>query len=449
MNKLTKKIALVLIAGALLTACGEKEVTPEKEIIRMVKYEESTLNESGVDLRFSGSLKPAVESSLSFKIPGTIDKVYSKASDFVKKGQLLAVLDDSNYKLQLQQAEASYEQAKAAVIQIDSKIAEAKTGIAQAKTGILQASSAIAQAEAAHKRAASVKENAQQEFERYRELYLNDNIAQNIFDKAKSGLEQATSAVEQAEAAVAQAKAAHAQTLAMKEQAEAGLEQAKAGKLATEAQVNAVEKQVELAQLQLSYTELRAPLDGTIALQISEVNENVGAGMPIFRIDSGNQLEAEIYVSESVINKIKIGDTASITISSINKVVTGIVTEVGSSSTGFGGTYAVKVNVDKADANLKAGMAVEVKLKSEKRENYITLPLTAVNEASTGEKFVYVVQNINEGQGEIVKKEIIIGELVNNRLQVLSGIDENEKVVTAGVSRVVPGQKVRLYEEGK
>jgi RND family efflux transporter MFP subunit len=449
MNIKIKQAAFILAASALIIGCG-KEKTVEKEIIRMVKYEESTLNQGGLDLKFSGSLKPAVESMLSFKINGTLEKINVSIGDKVKKGQVLAVLDKSSYILQAQQAEASYEQAKASLLSMDYKIAEAKTGIAQAKTGILQAKSAIEQAEAAYSRAVTIKNTAEKDFERYRELYLNDSVAQNVFDQAKSGLDQAKAAVEQSFAAVAQAKAAYEQTLAQKEQTEFLLEQANAGKRAAEAQVNAVAKQLELARLQLSYTELAAPIDGTIALKMSEVNENIGAGQPILRIDSGSELEAEIYVSESAINSINIGDKADIFVASVNKLMEGTVTEVGSTSTGFGGTYVIKLNIGSQNNKvLKSGMVVEVKLKTAEKEKYITLPLSAINQDSSGENFVYTVENINNGEGVVVKKSIVIGKLINNRIEILSGIKENEKIITAGVSKVLPGQKVRLYEEVK
>lgn len=444
-----KKILSVLGLFVLLTACGQKEINEEQELIRPVKVETSSKSKDNLNLRFSGSLRPAVESVLSFKIPGTIQNVYAGMGDRVEKGKLLAKLDESAYTLQVQQAEAALEQAKAGVLQVDSKIAEAKTGIAQAKTGILQASSAIDRAQAAYNQAASVQNNAKQDFERYRQLFLNDNIAQSIYDAAKSGKDQAEAAVEQAKAAIEQAKAAYEQTLAQKEQAEAGLEQAKAAKIATQAQIKAVEKQLELAQLQLSYTELKAPISGTIALRINEANQNIGAGSPIFRLDAGKQLEAEIYVSESVINKIKVGDVATISIESLDIKVNGLVTEVSNSSTGFGGTYAVKINIDKVDKRLKAGMAVEVRLQSKQIEQVITLPLIAINEDSSGKKFVYIVTDIENEQGIIEKRDIKIGKLINNRIEVLSGINEDEKIVVAGVSRVIPGQKVSIYKEVK
>ena len=75
--------------------------------------------------------------------------------------------------------------------------------------------------------------------------------------------------------------------------------------------------------------------------------------------------------------------------------------------------------------------------------------MLAVNEDINGEKFAYVIENLKDGEGVVVKKKLTIGKIINNRIEILSGLKENEKVVTAGSNRVIPGQKVKLYEEVK
>ena len=445
------KLLIVLVALGALSACGKGKETAETSAVRSVKYETVLENTQGSNQKFSGSLKPMSEFNLSFKVGGSIDKIYVKTGDKVKKGQLLAVLDKNNYKLQVQQAEAMYEQVKVSALGGDLRIDEANTGIAQAKTGITQAKSAIEQAEAAYNRALSIQNTASKDYERYRQLYLNDSIAQNIFDNSKAGLEQATAAVEQAKATVEQAKAVYAQVIAKKEQTQTLLEQSKAGRVAINSNLKSATTQLELAKLQLSYTELRAPEDGTVAIKKVEENENIGAGSTIFRIDVDQKLQAEIYVSESVINEIKLGDMAEIFIASLNKNYPGTVVEIGSSSTGYGGTYLVKIAIDNFSSELKVGMATEVlfNFKTPEITNIITLPIIAVNEDISGEKYVYTIENLENKQGIVTKKKVTIGKIINNRIEILSGLNKNEIVITAGASKVIVGQKVKLYEEVK
>lgn len=451
--KILGKMNLVLILTGFIffNACNKKDQNNinEKDIVKSVKYEEVGILGKETS-KYSGTIKSFTESNLSFKVSGNIEKIYVKIGDKVKKGQLLAVLDKSSYELQLKQARASYQQVKASSIGSDYQIAEAKTGIAQSKSGIMQATSGLDQAKAAYKMMLAKQTNAKQEFERYKTLYLNDNIPQSAFDQVKLGLDQANAAVDQAKAAVDQAKAAYEQTLAKQNQTEALLEQSKMGKSAGNANLDAVAAQVSLASLQLSYTELRAPADGIVSMQMAEENENIGAGTPIFKIDSDNNLQAEIYISEVDINSLKLGDKANILIESINKSYQGTVAEIGSSSTGFGGTYIMKVGIDNIDNLLKIGMSAKVIFDNNaNNKGVFTLPLTAVNEDSKHKKYVYVIENIQNKEGIIRKKEITIGKLIDNRMEILSGIDGKEKVVTAGVNMVTPGQKVKLYEEEK
>ena len=94
-------------------------------------------------------------------------------------------------------------------------------------------------------------------------------------------------------------------------------------------------------------------------------------------------------------------------------------------------------------------MAANIIFNKNIKTDTITLPLTAVNEDSKHKKYVYVVENVNNGEGVIAKKEIVVGKLINNRMEILRGLTGNEKVVTAGVNMVTLGQKVKLYGEGK
>ena len=96
-------------------------------------------------------------------------------------------------------------------------------------------------------------------------------------------------------------------------------------------------------------------------------------------------------------------------------------------------------------------MATEVlfNFKTPEITNIITLPIIAVNEDISGEKYVYTIENLENKQGIVTKKKVTIGKIINNRIETLSGLNKNERVITAGASKVIVGQKVKLYEEVK
>lgn len=88
---------------------GKKEVEP----IRPVLVDEVSYAEKIPVMYFSGFSKPEKSIDVSFRVDGLIEKLPIKVGDRVKKGQLIAKLDDQDYKLELQEANASLEEALA------------------------------------------------------------------------------------------------------------------------------------------------------------------------------------------------------------------------------------------------------------------------------------------------------------------------------------------------
>jgi RND family efflux transporter MFP subunit len=94
------------------SSCGG-DAEPPEEIIRPVRYQ-TVYTTGGTRVRsFSGVTQAGTESELSFKVAGTVTRVAVSVGDRVQPGDLVATLDDSDYRLQVQEAEASLAQARA------------------------------------------------------------------------------------------------------------------------------------------------------------------------------------------------------------------------------------------------------------------------------------------------------------------------------------------------
>jgi hypothetical protein len=108
-------------------------------------------------------------------------------------------------------------------------------------------------------------------------------------------------------------------------------------------------------------------------------------------------------------------------------------------------TYPVTVLLDHEDEDCRPGMAAEVSLRfgdASGRER-IHVPTVAVGEDRQG-RFVWIVDPAEDGFGTVRRQSVTVGELSAEGLQVLAGLEEGALVVTAGVSRIVDGQRVRL-----
>jgi RND family efflux transporter MFP subunit len=264
---------------------------------------------------------------------------------------------------------------------------------------------AVRQAQANLANAQATLRNAEADLERVRALWENDNVSQNELDQARAQSESAAASV----AAAAEA--------------------------------------LQGAERQRVYTRLTAPLAGAIASVDVEVNENVSQGQPIVRITSGAEQEVEVAIPEVLISQIREGAAVTVAFDAIpGRSFAAVVTEVGVAATGTATTFPVTVRLAQASDDVRSGMAAEVTFDFRPRDGgeRIVLPTYAVG-GDRGGRFVYVLVPSDEpGVGRVRRKDVEVGDLTREGLEIISGLTEGEEVVTAGVRRLTDGQRVRL-----
>lgn len=138
--------------AVLLIACGGDE-EPEA-VLRPVRYEQVFSTGGSRTRTFSGTAQAALESSLSFKVPGTIERLPVQVGDSVQRRQLIAALDDQDYRVQVQEAEAALARARAQ------------------------------------------ERNSEANYERVRLLYENNTASKSDLDAARANFESAAATVE-------------------------------------------------------------------------------------------------------------------------------------------------------------------------------------------------------------------------------------------------------------
>jgi RND family efflux transporter MFP subunit len=264
----------------------------------------------------------------------------------------------------------------------------------------------VQQAEAALANAEAQARRAEADYERVRGLYENNNASKSDLDGARAANESADAARQSAE------------------------------------------KQLELARLQLSYTRLRAPTGGAIASVDIEVNENVQTGRQVVLLTAGSAIEVKVSMPELLISEIVEGSEVEVTFDAIPDVkYPAKVTEVGVASTAMATTFPVTVRLTTSDENIRSGMASQVAFRFESRDQRerFLVPSVAVGEDRQG-RFVYVVEPIPDqpGQGIVHRRAAAVGELTAEGLEIFEGLADGEYVVTAGISSLKEGQKVKM-----
>jgi len=260
------------------------------------------------------------------------------------------------------------------------------------------------------RRARAEARNADAAFRRVRELYENGNASRTDYDTARTAAESAASAVVSAE------------------------------------------KRHELAERQLGYTQLRAPAAGAIASVEVEIGENVQAGHAVVMlVTTGRGLEVEITMPESLIAHVSRGDAAVARFDAVpESALPATVTEVGVAATGSGTLFPVVVRLEEDHPNLRAGMAAQVEFSFSTADpsGRLLLPFHAVGEDRQG-RYVFVVEPTEEGRGVARRRSVTLGELSSDGVvEVLSGVEDGDRVVTAGVGSLGDGETVRIEDAG-
>jgi RND family efflux transporter MFP subunit len=226
------------------------------------------------------------------------------------------------------------------------------------------------------------------------------------------------------------------------------LDAARAGQESSDAAVQASQKELELARLQLTYTRLTAPTAGDIARVDVEVNENVGVGQTVVILTAGSEIEVEVSMPEILISQVVADEEVQVEFDAIpDRVYFARVTEVGVAATGMVTTFPVTVRLAETDPGIRPGMAAVVSFAFEsedQRERYL-VPTVAVGEDRDG-RFVYVVEPVPEepGYGIARRRAVTVGEITAEGLEVFRGLSDGDLVVTAGVSLITDGLKVKI-----
>jgi len=214
-------------------------------------------------------------------------------------------------------------------------------------------------------------------------------------------------------------------------------------------QYETTQRNTDIQKTQLEYGFIYAPMDGIVLEATGNVNERVDAGHAFVLLNvSDGRMKVTVNLPESVINLIDLNMAVQIKFSVIpDKVFTGNIIEISPDVSQESATYPVDIAVVDPVNEIKPGMAANVTFdftsETTNDENRIILPVKTLGEDASG-NFVFVVQTADEKTGQVVKKQVKIGQLTTDGFEIISGISSGDKVVTAGLQTLLDGQKVSI-----
>ena len=193
---------------------------------------------------------------------------------------------------------------------------------------------------------------------------------------------------------------------------------------------------------QLSYTQLTSDADGVVAAITGEAGQVTAAGTPMVTIVRSGEREIQINVPENV--KLSVGQQAEISFWALPDVTAkGTVREISPIADSITRTYKVRVAVPQLPAEAKLGMTAKVSFKdAAASEDELVIPATALYQVN-GKTQVWLVRN-----NRAVLQDVKVAGYIGNNVRLAGGLNKGDILITAGLSKLVDNQQVRLTKGG-
>ena len=306
----------------------------------------------------SGEIKPKTYVNVGANAFGKIVKLYVREGEQVKKGQMLAQLEN---------------------VQSSADVAAMRASLEASRTDAVAADAGMKTAIADLNRAKAEAERSKLDFARAEGLYQSQLIAKAEYDAKRAAYDAAASQLAQAEARIAQTRAQ---------------------KLSAEGRIGQAAATLTRASDVLSKTVYTAPYDGVVTNLPVREGETVVVGIQnspgstLMTIADLSVITAEVKVDETDIVNVRLDQPAEVTIDAIpNKTFKGRVTEIGNiailRSTGVatsqttGGSqeakdFKVVVTIDDPPANLRPGLSTTAKITTATKDKVLSIPIQAL-----------------------------------------------------------------------
>ncbi|GAC1638688.1 MAG: efflux RND transporter periplasmic adaptor subunit [Candidatus Acidiferrum sp.] len=374
--------------------CGasEKEPTP------LVSVQVETVQKGPIEQIVSaeGVVFPKEQAIITPKITSTIKKFLVQRGARVRKGQLLAVLENADLSAAAQQSKGEFEQAQAGYT---------TTTVASLPQEIQKAELDAAAAKAAF--------DAQQKvYDSRKELLDQGAIPRRDFDAAEVALAQARTQSEVAQRQLADLRRV-GQQQALK---------------SAEGQLSAAKGKYLGAAAQLSYSEIRSPIDGFITDRPLYEGELAAANQPLLTVMDTSTLVVKSHIAQSDAIQLKIGSPAQIVVAGSETPIAAKVTLVSPALDPGSTTIEVWVQSLKANPLLKPGMSAQVVATARSAKDALTVPASAVYKNEEGAEYVVLAGADNHASIKTVQ----VGIRGKERVQIAAGVNAGDKVIISG-----------------
>lgn len=424
MQRFERTVTCIRCAGTLavlfIWACGcGKPPEPPVEVVRPVRMMKVEPQAAEFDRTFPAVVRAEDKADLSFRVAGTLTEFQVKAGNRVKAGDLLARLDPRDFR-------TAVDNARSALSAGERDLEVLKAGTRAEDIGQIEAKVTAAETRL---------QQTNVEYDRQKQLVEGGVVAKANLDRAGTMRDVAQADVDAAKQELAKARAG-----ARPEEIQA-----------SEARVEGLRTQLQQAEAALADTELKAAFDGVVAQTYVDNFQAVQAKQNILSLQNIAGIELELQVPESLIQRKRTGENVSFSVILPSSPGQEFSAEFRSFSTDADPqtqTYTLKIGMARPEGvNVLPGMTAQVRIRAEGNStssNRILVPSQAVFGVAEDKAAVWIV---DPASGTVSRRDVQVGELSADNIEILGGLNTGEAIATAGVSQLREGLKVRPLGE--
>jgi RND family efflux transporter MFP subunit len=280
-------------------------------------------------------------------------------------------------------------------VKVGDKVKKGQSLITLYNTDLLAKRS---QVEARINQAKSALENAEKDFQRFKALYEKGSASEKELDDMTTRFEMA------------------------------------------QAQLEAAQNMKQEVEAQFAYTNIKAPFSGVVANTFVKVGDMANPGMPLVAVEGTTGYEAQVFVSESDIQKIQEGSDARVIIKSLQKTLVGKVTEVSLSAKNTGGQYLVTIDLGEQTEGILPGMFVNAQF-TVAAEGSSRATLMVPQKAIVSRGQLTGVYTVAEDRKALLRW-LRLGRPQGDQVEVLSGLQAGEQYIVSAEGRLYNGVQV-------
>ena len=215
--------------------------------------------------------------------------------------------------------------------------------------------------------------------------------------------------------------------------------------LNAQTQMISAQKAVAQAKAQLAKTVIRAPFTGVIDEVFVERGEVVAAGAKgLMRIVNLNNMYVSTLVPETYIGKLKVGTVVDVTLNSLGKTYKGKIRQIASSINPSNRSFNIEVALPNPDNLLRPNQVAKLRIVDYISNKAVVVPTNVVQEDGKGNQYVYTITDIKGKTGTAKKVIVEAGKSSNNVTEILSGLSEDDMIVTEGVNTISEGMELNF-----